>query len=532
MRSRNDTTLGQVDYDVVHEAASNSNRRSTKYIKYTDTDRFNIGKYASEFGTASAVRHYKPIFPKLVESSVRSFKTKYESQLEAEKKSGATPSKAISLKPKGRPLLMGPFDSMVQKYIQSMINRGAVITWAVANAAAKALMRKYPGMIGNIDIDSSSWAQSLFRRMGYVKRRKTSSKVDIPDAARKEIEYVFLYEIVNRVEKHDIPKSLIINLDQTPLKLVQCGNNTLAKKNTSKVTIAGSADKRSITATFAVTLAGNFLPMQLIYGGKTEKSLPRYKFPKGFSLSVNPKHFSNTAESIKLLNEIIVPYVKKQRLDLGLSPTQKALVIMDVFTGQMTSEVTKILADNDILVTKVPANMTRFYQPLDLTVNGNAKRFMAKKFNNWYSEKISEQLESGKCLEDVDVKLRLSTLKPIHAGWIVDFYNYITSEEGRKVIESGWQAAGIADAVQLGLKALPSLDPFHDIDPLIDGCQFDVSNDVNAVCNLTTEQIEGYQKDAEENENDDENDEDVWVLPEKQRSAFDIFANFDDEENL
>jgi len=74
--------------------------------------------------------------------------------------------------------------------------------------------------------------------------------------------------------------------------------------------------------------------------------LPRYKFPKGFSLSVNPKHFSNTAESIKLLNKVIVPYVKKQRLDLGLSPTQKALVIMDVFTGQMTSEVTKILADN------------------------------------------------------------------------------------------------------------------------------------------------------------------------------------------
>ena len=37
---------------------------------------------------------------------------------------------------------------------------------------------------------------------------------------------------------------------------------------------------------------------------------------------------------------------------------------------------------------------------------------------------------------------------------------------------------------------------------------------------------------CDENEIDDENDEDVWVLPEKQRSAFDIFSNFDDEENL
>ena len=69
-----------------------------------------------------------------------------------------------------------------------------------------------------------------------------------------------------------------------------------------------------------------------------------------------------------------------------------ALVIMDVFTGQMTSEVNKVLQENNILVTNVPANMTRFYQPLDLTVNGSAKRFIAKKFNGCYSDQISEEL--------------------------------------------------------------------------------------------------------------------------------------------
>ena len=201
-----------MDFDVIQESAKNSDQRSTKYVKYIDTDRFNIRKYASEFENANAVRHYSKIFSKLKESSVRTFKTKYESQLVAEK-----PSKVIASNKRGKPLLMGPLDSMVQKYIQSMSNIGAVITWAIANAAAKALMRNYPGMVGEIDIESSSWAQSLFRRMGYVRRRKTSSKVDIPDAARKEIEYVFLYEIVNRVEKHEIPKSLIINLDQTPV---------------------------------------------------------------------------------------------------------------------------------------------------------------------------------------------------------------------------------------------------------------------------------------------------------------------------
>ena len=81
--------------------------------------------------------------------------------------------------------------------------------------------------------------------------------------------------------------------------------------------------------------------------------------------------------------------------------------------------------------------MTRFYQPFDLTVNGNVKRFTTKKFNGWYSDQISEELKSGTLLKDIDVKLRLSILKPSHARWMVDFCNFITSSGGIEVILNG-----------------------------------------------------------------------------------------------
>ena len=71
-----------------------------------------------------------------------------------------------------------------------MSNRGAVITWSVANAAAKTSIKKNPGVTGDIDVDSS-WAQSLIRRMGFSRCWKTSAKVDIPADARKEIEHCF-----------------------------------------------------------------------------------------------------------------------------------------------------------------------------------------------------------------------------------------------------------------------------------------------------------------------------------------------------
>ena len=355
---------------------------------------------------------------------------------------------------------------MVRKYLLTLSKRGGVINTTVVNATAKALMSKYPHVVGQIDVDSSRWAKSLFSRMNFVKRRKTSSKV----------------------EKHKKSPALIINIDQTPLKYVPVGNETLAPRGETSVTIEGSADKRSITGTFAISLHGEFLPMQLIYGGKTSQSLPRFEFPGSFLLSANPKHFSNTDESLKCLKEIIKPYVKKQRELLKCSVDQKALVIMDVFTGQMTTAVLDAFKEADICI----VNMTKYYQPLDLTVNGYAKRYLKRKFIEWYSGQVKFQLDKNISIEDIQVGLQLTKLKPIHAGWLVEFYNHMTTTKGKDIIDGGWKASGIFDAIKLGSEKMPSIDPFLDIDPMLgdDDRQVDDNSHLVAVCDVTVEEFE------------------------------------------
>ena len=188
---------------------------------------------------------------------------------------------------------------MVQKYIKAASNREAVISRSMASATAKALLVRYLDIVGMIDVENSSWAKSLFQRMGYSRRKATTAKLELPPGTRKEVELVFYHQIVEKVEKHNIPESLTLNFDQTPLKYVPVTTTTLPKRNSKQVQIKGSDDKRAITATFAITLDGKLLGMQLTYGGKTVQSLPRFKFPQEFSLSVNKKHYSNEAESIK-----------------------------------------------------------------------------------------------------------------------------------------------------------------------------------------------------------------------------------------
>ena len=241
------------------------------------------------------------------------------------------------------------------------------------------------------------------------------------------------------------------------------GKTTMAKKGSTSIPIAGLSDKRSITATFTVTVNGTFLPMQLIYGGKTNQSLPKFDFPESFSLSADPKHYSNTAESIKLIEEIIVPYVEKERASLKLSDKEPALLIMDVFRGQMTEDVLNVLKVNNILLVRVPANMTHHFQPLDVTVIGTFHALMRKRFSEWYSNQIFQCLENGSEVGDVKVDVKPIVIKPLHAKWLSEFYNYINSSDGQEITRNGWLRAGIADAVKMGSTQLPSLDPFQDI---------------------------------------------------------------------
>ena len=136
-----------------------------------------------------------------------------------------------------------------------------------------------------------------------------------------------------------------------------------------------------------------------------------------------------------------------------------ALVIWDVFKGQMTETVKSKL----ISLVSVPANMTHFFQPLDLTVNGVANQLARKEFIKYYSIAVQQQLQNGKGAEE---NLRMSVIKPLNAQWFVNIYTYFTSaSHGRDVILKGWKKAGISGLLDGTTILLPE-DPFEQINIL------------------------------------------------------------------
>ena len=184
--------------------------------------------------------------------------------------------------------------------------------------------------------------------MGFVRRIvpmgfATTGIVEISEEVWKDIETSYLQLIISIIENNQNTK---VNSDKStpkPSKYVPSCIKRLEPKGIKIVSVAGSTDNKTITTTFTITMDGKFLPSK-----KTSKSIPPVTFPDGFLVSANKNHYSNEKDSLKMLEYIIIPYAKKQRQNLNLDPQYPALLILDVFKGQMTKQVKELLYKNTI----------------------------------------------------------------------------------------------------------------------------------------------------------------------------------------
>ena len=93
-----------------------------------------------------------------------------------------------------------------------------------------------------------------------------------------------------------------MNFDQTTLKYALAAKQTLSKKGSKQ----GLLFRQSMTATFGINFANNFLLMQFVFGGKTENSLHCVKFPDSFSLNINESTSSKFAQNFRFLSSSVL----------------------------------------------------------------------------------------------------------------------------------------------------------------------------------------------------------------------------------
>ena len=155
-------------------AAGYHHRRGKKkkrghYNVYSADQRAKIGQYAQEHGIMPAVRKFRNEFERpLQDSSVRSMKKAY---MEARKH---LPDEDVELtelptKDRGRPLMLGEYDSEVVEYVDALKRNGVQINHQIVMDAARGVLlhhdkNKLKEFGGPIAI-TRKWSESFIRRI-------------------------------------------------------------------------------------------------------------------------------------------------------------------------------------------------------------------------------------------------------------------------------------------------------------------------------------------------------------------------------
>ena len=110
----------------------------------------------------------------------------------------------------------------------------------------------------------------------------------------------------------------------------------------------------------------------------------------------------------------------------------------------------------------VPHNLTKKFQPREISVNKTAKAFIQNQYNDWFSNKVSVQLKKGTDPADIKITSKLSNLKLLHASWIVDLYKHLS--DNQEIIVDGLDSTEISEAVTKASTVLDKVEnPFREV---------------------------------------------------------------------
>ena len=136
---------------------------------------------------------------------------------------------------------------------------------------------------GKVEL-TKDWAKYLLSQMGFVKwKATTKAKVDVKEF--EEIQEAFLLDAKDVVQMDEIREDMIVNWDQTGVNYVPISSWTMEEEGSKRIELIRKDDKRQIAVLFIGSLSGEFLPIQIIYQGKSSTCLPKFNFPSRWHMS-------------------------------------------------------------------------------------------------------------------------------------------------------------------------------------------------------------------------------------------------------
>ena len=173
----------------------------------------------------------------------------------------------------------------------------------------------------------------------------------------------------------------------------------MSPKNSTRVGLAGSTNKRSITMTLTVTLDGKILPFQIIYGGKTDQSQVLTR-----STIATLRKLSNIF--IKLLYHTSMRREKNRRCWSICITDMESFSWPENRSGKFFTARAK----------NIEWVCNKQHDRLFPGTRSHSQQMGKRLYETAVQRMVpNNELESEKKLENITIKFVLSTMKPLHS---------------------------------------------------------------------------------------------------------------------
>lgn len=225
-----------------------------------------------------------------------------------------------------------------------------------------------------------------------------------------------------------------VNVDQTQLVYEIGGRKTFDVCGAKQVSVVGLEEKRAITVVVAISGAGDLLPFQVIYTGKSNLSLPvpsttGYTEAMKLGFKLCPSMTANYWSTLELMQEwvttILVPYFKKKIVEHGITSSQECVLQLDCWSVHRSDDSLKWMKTNFPWITLifVPGGCTPLFQPCDTAMQKTLKHSVRKSQSEDVIEETLTQLEEAVSPTLVRLDRSIPTLRNRTVRWLVEAYH-------------------------------------------------------------------------------------------------------------
>ncbi|KAG1662842.1 hypothetical protein FOA52_010633 [Chlamydomonas sp. UWO 241] len=233
------------------------------------------------------------------------------------------------------------------------------------------------------------------------------------------------------------------------LHLVPVSKKTLGIKGAKAICAVGVDDKRQVTVVVSGAADGTLLPWQVIFTGKTDKSLPPKEFmqpwithEKGaWVFSHTNNHWATLATTKTWFKEIYMPYCQRVKEALGLSPDHASMLMVDCWKIHMQKEFTEWVVETApwCNLKFVPPNCTSVAQPMDVGIQKPFKDRLRDAFTAYV---ISKMMQHNPADGPPKLNLRLSQLKPLLPYFVGKAWEDLSAQ--LNITRNAWSEPGIS----------------------------------------------------------------------------------------